>query len=354
MAHNLHINGQGQVSMFSTTERGLPWHKLGQSVKGAQSWEQAIAASRLDWSVSKQDLFDMRGKKIDANGIFRDDTNTFLGSVGSVYEPIQNKTAFDFCDAILSSENGAHYESAGALGKGERIWALARIPGADFTIGTKDRHESYLLFTTSHDGSMAAVCKMTTVRVVCQNTLSMALRSGDTAMRIKHTSESGKKLEIARGLIADAKTDINGIKEKLEFLSRKPVKKEVFKTVMNRLFPAWEDNKKQENKVLEVAGLFESNDRNAITEIRGSAYNLLNAVTEYADHYKTVRVTDGKQEMTREQVRSEGALWGCGETLKNLALNTILEAVKLEGDMIAPAAIPTPKGIDGILSQITF
>jgi phage/plasmid-like protein (TIGR03299 family) len=342
--------------MFATAERGLPWHRLGQSVKGAQTWEQAIQLAKLDWSVSKQPLFDIRGTKIDASGIFRDDTNVFLGGVvGSVYEPIQNKTAFDFCDAILGAEGGSHYESAGALGKGERVWALARIPSADFSIGSKDRHEAYLLFTTSHDGSMAAVCKITTVRVVCQNTLSMALHSGDTAMRIKHTSEAGKKLEIARGMIADAKSDINAIREKLEFLSRKPVKKETFKAVMTRLFPQWEDNKKAENKVLEIAGLFEQNDHNAIPEIRGSAYNLLNSVTEYADHFKSVRVTEGKETMTREQVRSEGALWGCGEVLKQQALNAIIDAVQHEPDMAQPAAVPpTGNRIDSILSQISF
>src|SRR5579864_4686782 len=129
MAHNI-WNQNGRDSMFCVGGREAAWHKLGARTPDAVSWEQAMELANLNWQVKKMQLSGPFGL-VDAYGIFRDTDNAFLGSVGDVYSPIQNKVAFEFVDTLIEAA-GSHYESAGALGRGERIWCLARVPEADF------------------------------------------------------------------------------------------------------------------------------------------------------------------------------------------------------------------------------
>jgi phage/plasmid-like protein (TIGR03299 family) len=158
--------------------------------------------------------------------MFRTDTGAFLGSAGDRYTPIQNKMAFEFVDALLAVEEGAHYESAGALGNGEKIWCLARIP-RDITIaGTDDSSLSYLMFCTSHDGSLAAQAKITSVRVVCNNTLTSAVNGNGSMLRVKHTKQAQDRLDAARKLMNKAVTGIKDLEEKLNLLALRKMTRE--------------------------------------------------------------------------------------------------------------------------------
>ena len=121
MAHNL-MTRNGSTAMFCTGDRDAAWHKLGQRTPNAVTWQEAMRLADLSWPVSKQVLFDSNGKPVSAWGIFREDDSAFLGAVGERYTPIQNKDAFEFVDVLMEATNGAHYDSAGALGNGERIW----------------------------------------------------------------------------------------------------------------------------------------------------------------------------------------------------------------------------------------
>jgi phage/plasmid-like protein (TIGR03299 family) len=281
----------------------------------------------LDWEVVKEQLISPFDKElIPAWGIFREDTKHFIGTVGSGYEPIQNKYAFDFVDAILEVENGAHYVTAGALGEGEKIWCLAKVNGQMRIGKTDDVSDTYLLFTTSHDGSLSAQSKITTTRVVCQNTLNIALRGAGASMKVKHTRNAQDRLEAAKALMKGVNVQIKDIEAKFNELAVRKVTKESFVDVMTKLFGNWTENERAKNKVLEVAGLFESNDKNEIPEIRGSAYNLLNAVTEYTDHYSSYRQTEKRMSLTEDQIRAENAFFGGGDKLKTQALEVIMEA----------------------------
>src|SRR3989304_1108450 len=128
MAHNL-SEVDGKVEMFSV---GIAWHGLGQVVENCLSWQEAMQQSHLDWQVVKKDLYarNPAGQvtKVPSVAMFRSDNSAYLGTVGNGYEPIQNAAQFDFVDAIIGAEQGSHYESAGALGKGEVVWVQARIP----------------------------------------------------------------------------------------------------------------------------------------------------------------------------------------------------------------------------------
>jgi phage/plasmid-like protein (TIGR03299 family) len=311
-----------------------PWHKLGQYVgQNCVTWAEAMKQAHLDWTVSKRQLFGKIGesfKLISAWGIFRDDINDFIATVGDVYRPIQNHECFDFVDALLGVSAGSHYETAGALGNGYQVWCLARIPEADFEINGGDQHRSYLLFTTSHDGSLAAQAKITTTRVVCQNTLFAALASEGQMLKIKHTTNADEKLSRARAMMGKA---VNGAKElagKLATLAERKLTRESVATIFDRLFPKPKDETQNQtrrvNAIGDILSLFERNDDNAYPEIRGSAYNLLNAFTEYTDHQKTARVTDKRPGYTQEQARIESSMFGSGAQFKGQVLDVILEA----------------------------
>lgn len=221
MAHNLAVIN-GKHAFFGTQPA---WHKLGQVVDQAQTWEEAMRLAQLDWDVEKTPLLSPHDQTVlkGAFGIFRSDNHQFLGVVGDQYTPIQNRYAFDFVDAILAAESTAHYVSAGALGNGEKIWCLAQINGEVDITGSGDVHKYYLLFTTSHDGSGSAICKLTDVRVVCQNTLTQALRLNGEFTRIKHTRQAPARLDAARTLVTRAVDKIHDVEEKLRELSKRIV-----------------------------------------------------------------------------------------------------------------------------------
>jgi phage/plasmid-like protein (TIGR03299 family) len=336
MAHDIAIDrATGERMMMYVG--AMPWHKLGQCL-GTEcvTWEQAFKAAHLDWTVSKHRLMtgytqDGQPTEIDAFGIFRDDNHAFIGTVGDVYKPIQNVDAFDFVDTLLGVSNGAHYETAGALGVGHRIWCLARIPEADFIIDGGDKHQSYLLFTTSHDGSLSAQAKITTTRVVCQNTLSAALANEGQLLKIKHTTNADTKLKAAKSMMGKAITSAKDLAAKLDTLSHRSLTRDSVRGIFERLFPPTEQDKangvtmKQSSAISDILRLYETNDNNAFPAIRGSAYNMLNAFTEYTDHHRVSRVTDKRAGLSQEQARTESSLLGTGATFKSQVLEVIME-----------------------------
>lgn len=332
MSHNLSLNAAtGKHEFFS---RGAAWHNLGQTVTEAQSWEQAIALAGLDWEVDKIQLTHPEtNEPINAWGTFRSDNGCFLGSVGNVYTPIQNKYQFDFVDTLLEMETGSHYESAGSLGNGERVFCLANV-GDGFDIhGIGDRHETYLLFTTSHDGSSSAKVFLTSVRVVCQNTLQMALAAdGRRAFTIRHTKNAESKLDQAKQLLGAEKITESRLREKLEALAMRRVRRADVESVLQRLFPYDEKTKQPTSQsvsaITEILSRFEHNDNDAFPEIRGTAYNLVNAFTEYTDHFKPVRVTESRKSMDEAQIRADNAVFGTGADFKRSVLDCILDQTK--------------------------
>ncbi len=334
MAHNLYTDRNGRTAMFCTGGRKAAWHELGQRTPDAQTWDQAMTLAGLDWEVVKKQLFGSISEDgsnlqpIPAWGIFRNSDAAYLGTVGDQYTVIQNRYAFDFVDALLEAENGAHYESAGALGNGERIWCLAKVPHV-ITVAGEDKSEVYLLFTTSHDGSMAATAKLSTVRVVCQNTLNQALSCNGSMVRVKHTRDAERRLDQAKRLMEGVGADAKKLEEKLNLLATRKMTRDSLKSIMDRLFPAPKDEKanttRRENVLADVLRLYESNDRGTFPQIKGTAYNLLNAITEYTDHERTARITEGRKDYSISQARAENAFVGTGDRLKQDALDVILQ-----------------------------
>lgn len=130
----------------------------------------------------------------------RTDNNNVLGVVGKDYEVVQNVNAFEFFDAIVGDGDGILYETAGALGKGERIFITAKLPGY-IRVGKQDLIEQYLFLTTSHDGFGSITAAFTPIRIVCNNTLNAALRNLSNSIKIRHTASAGDRLKQAHTLM---------------------------------------------------------------------------------------------------------------------------------------------------------
>lgn len=209
MAHNIHLNEQtGQHSFFSVKEKA--WHGLGQIVQDYPTSAEALKFAGLDFSVIKEDIyttsFNSDGQAMDRTqrikthfATIRQDTGDVLGVVGKDYEIVQNIDAFSFFDSIVGGD-GIQYETAGALGKGERIFITAKLPSY-IKVGREDLIEQYLFLTTSHDGYGSITAAFTPVRIVCNNTLNAALRNHSNSIKIRHTANAKDRLEQAHKVV---------------------------------------------------------------------------------------------------------------------------------------------------------
>lgn len=219
MGHNLNFNKDtGEYSFFSVQQKA--WHGLGQIVSDYPTSAAAIKYAGLDYEIAKAPNTHKlpSGNSLQSNSSFftyRTDNEAVLGAaVGKDYHIIQNREAFAFFDAIVGSGDGILYETAGALGQGERIFITAKLPGYIRVGNGDDITEKYIFLTTAHDGSGSITAAFTPIRVVCQNTLNAALKGMSNVVRIKHTAGAKQRLEDAHkvmGLADTMSTQLEGI-----------------------------------------------------------------------------------------------------------------------------------------------
>ena len=215
MAHQINQNETtGKHSFFSVNEKA--WHGLGQIVTDYPTSREALQFAGLDYTVEKRPLFTYdsenhladpdSGIKIPEIGIYdyfatvRTDNDAVLGVVGRDYEVVQNLDAFSFFDQIVGGDEGILYETAGALGKGERIFITAKLPGY-IRVGKDDLSEKYLFLSTSHDGYGSITAAFTPIRIVCANTLNAAMHNRSNSIKIRHTTGAKDRLEQAHKLM---------------------------------------------------------------------------------------------------------------------------------------------------------
>jgi phage/plasmid-like protein (TIGR03299 family) len=325
MAHNIStVSGRAEMAYVGET----PWHGLGAKVDKAMTSGEAITLAGLDWRVLKMPIF--FGENHPVKGKFatvRTDSNEALGVVGDKYRVLQNKEAFSFFDAIVG-EKLAMFHTAGALGVGERIWMLAKLPG-ELWVTPKDNIEQYLLLTNSHDGSSAVQIMATPIRVVCQNTLNVAINMRtDQKTRVRHTLNMGTGIEEIRtqlGLVGN-------YFRIFEELGRHLVSKQANTKVVEELFDALglstlkaKESTRTENIRYEILGLFDHGKGNRDPLVKGSAWALFNGVTEYVDFNRSAR---GKTDGQRLESRAESLLFGSGADIKQRALDSLLTSVR--------------------------
>jgi len=188
----------------------VPWHGLGTRVEGtAMTAAQAIEAASLDWEVVTEPVYrqkpaldsDLLGYSIEIEGkraVVRQDTDEVFGIMSEGYTPVQNTAAFDLIDAVVGSGD-ATFHTVGSLFGGRRVWMLCKLQG-DYRLDNGEKLESFILLDNSHDGTAALRMRLTSVRVVCSNTLGAAT-SSRAAFAAKHTSGIMGRVSEARDLL---------------------------------------------------------------------------------------------------------------------------------------------------------
>jgi len=295
MAHNLNET-DGKISFVSHGEKA--WHGLGTIVEKAMTSKEAIELGGLGYEVIKQQIF------ADVDGIgkiaipehfatIRKDTNVPLGVVGSRYTVVQNADSFVFFDAIVG-QGQAIFETAGALGKGERIFVTAKMPNYIRIAGTDDVTEVYVVLTNTHDGTGAVICGITPIRIVCQNTLRMALGSMVNKVSIRHTKSAEKNLAQAHQLLNITNKYTEEMNQMVNALSLKKVSDAQVKQLIEGLFPSTSEEvaTRTENIRKEVLNSYQTGVGQE--DILGTAWGVLNGITHYTSHVKAYKDADTK------------------------------------------------------------
>ena len=325
----------------------IPWHGLGKKVDHAMTWAEALVAAGLDWKVAKSPVlykpeFAPTGKVAGEvpsqfNGravTYRTDNGSPLGIVSSGYPIVQNVDVGRTLEAFIGEKDGAHFETAGYLGEGEKVWALIKIPGVLRIVGD-DVVEKYLLCANSHDGSLAFWVIETPIRVVCENTLMSAITTrGEGSFRASHDA-SGMHIDIK-----DIRAKLGYAEEKFSVLEQAYKKmvsvkvsdsdvKEYFKRTIEYPKPvlvkdddptSLEDQAsgRMKNRLNDLLELLEVGKGADLPGVRGSVWGAYNAITEYADFF------NGKSDSSRAQ----STLFGAGAQLKTRAFEGALALSK--------------------------
>ena len=267
-----------------------PWHRQGVQVQDPMTAEQAIKTGGLDWEVEKVPLFALNGERNirvkDTFATRRTDRldqlcGGHLGVVGRGYHPLQNRDAFSFLDP-LRLENEAVFHTVGALDGGRRVWLLAKLPSIIRVIGD-DITEKYLLVANSHDGTSAVNVLLTPMRVVCQNTLNLALHGGG-GISIRHFSNVHDKVKQAHLLLGIVNTTYDRAEVSMQAMTRVQMTSKRLKGYFNAVMPLpEEETEKQRVQVhhQRLEQLFTEGDGNQLPGVRGTLWAAYNGVTQF-------------------------------------------------------------------------
>lgn len=274
-------------TMFYTRQK--PWHGLGIRVEEAPDSKEALFLAGLDWRVIQKPIWTETGQKIcgfKAN--VRDRDNQILGVVTDRYRVVQNEEAFAFTDELLGE--GVTYETAGSLQAGRRTWILARLPQRYIISG--DEIIPYLVFMNSHDGTGAVKAAMTPIRVVCQNTLNLALTSAKRSWSAAHTGDMRYKLEDARNTLLYAERYMIELGKTIDSLNQIRLSDQQVYKYIDMLFPEAEDITPQQRKnILRLKEDVKTRyfDAPDLQHVGKNGYRFVNAVSDFATHARPLK-----------------------------------------------------------------
>ena len=300
MAHNLETQN-GEVAFAL---RGKPaWHNLANRIFAED--EQVSTATMLseaklnNWNVRLVPITDYTPAdwRDNSSAQFVVRTNPFdngtdiLSVVGKRYKVIQNEELFQFADNLTDSDL-AKWESAGSIKNGKVVFGSLDIP-REFVLdpqGANDKTKLYLIVWTSHDGSVSIQAAITPVRVVCQNTLNLAMRTAKQSFKIRHTQTADGRIAAAREALGLSFTYFDEFQKNAQELFKKEITDKQFYDLVRSLYPKPEDEKKAsvkkwENKVILIDDLYFKSPTNA--NIKGTAWGAFNALTERLDYYRS-------------------------------------------------------------------
>lgn len=274
-------------TMFYTREK--PWHGLGTMVMEAPDSKKALELAGLDWTVFQKELTTIDGIPVSGfKANLRSTDNLVLGVVSDRYKVVQNEEAFAFTDALLGE--GVQYETAGSLQNGRRTWILAKLPQKYIISG--DEITPYLVFMNSHDGSGAIKAAMTPIRVVCMNTLNLALSTAKRSWSTNHVGDIKGKLEDARYTLLYADEYMTELGKAIDSLNRTKLSDRKVYEYIDALFPLVDNASQQQKKnILRLKEdvkmrYFDAPD---LKDVGKNGYRFVNAVSDFATHAKPLK-----------------------------------------------------------------
>ena len=328
MAHNLEMI-DGKASFVAKGEKA--WHGLGTYVNEAMTSEQVVELANLNYEVGKTPIYvsPTIGENTtpieipDVLATYRMDNGTPLGLVSKKYEVVQNKDAFLFFDPIID-RGEAIYETAGVLGKGERVFITAKLPEDILVAGEKV--EQYLLITNGHDGKNAVRVGFTPVRVVCNNTLTAALNGLKNSYTICHFNKPLERIKEAHKVMGLASSYMNDVTRIFEDMANTKVSDEQLMAFIENIFVSKDYVEKNEkvstrarNLVDKVYGFAKYHPTQTTSATNSTLYGAYNAVSGYFGHVKDYK------SLTH---RMESLSFGYASNKTNNAFNLAMDFMK--------------------------
>ncbi len=312
MAHEIET-----MAFFQET----PWHGLGTALEedDLYDWQKTCEKAGLAWDVELVPLVTHDTQaKVQNKAVRRSTDGLILGVVGHRYAVLQNRDAFKWFQPFLDAKEAALH-TAGSLRNGSRIWVLAKLNRAPLVIAPGDEVEKFILLSHGHDGSLAVRVGFTPVRVVCQNTLSMAHGSDASKLiRVKHTKDVHENLENIQEVMDLANAEFEATAEQFRRLARKSINQVDLRRYVKKVFKVEDDQEgstRLKNLMEEIIGLAEAGRGNELPSIRGTYWSAYNGVSEWLT-YNRGRNADNRL----------NSLWyGDGAILNRLALETAIE-----------------------------
>lgn len=269
-------------TMFYTREK--PWHGLGTMVADAPNSKDALRIAGLNWKVLQEPVYTENEELIQGyKANVRDTDRKVLGVVTDRYKVIQNEEAFAFTDTLLGE--GVRYETAGSLQEGRRVWMLARLP-REFIIGG-ERISPYMVFSNTHDGSGAVKTALTPIRVVCNNTLNLALRTAKRSWSMIHTGDISGKIEEAKNTLLLADGYMTALGQEFENLRKIKLSEKQVLDYIKILLPMEENYSLLQKRGVEKLRAdmkmryFDAPD---LKDVGNNGYRFVNAVSDFATH----------------------------------------------------------------------
>lgn len=276
-------------TMFSVREK--PWHGLGAIVMEAPTSADALRLAGLDWNVVQEPIYTDFNEPIEGyKANVRDSDRKVLGVVSDRYKVVQNTDAFSFTDELLGK--GVRYETAGSLQEGKKVWLLARLPREYIIAG--ERISPYLVFSNTHDGSGSVKVAITPVRVVCNNTLNLALSTAKRSFSMIHTGNIQDKIQEAKDTLFMAEEYMDCLGIEFEQLRRQKMTDEQVKEYIELLLPMEkEPTDIQRKNIVRLRKDMEKRyyDAPDLQKVGNNAYRFINAVSDFATHSNPLRRT---------------------------------------------------------------
>lgn len=280
-------------SMFSAN-RIVPWHysytkDVTKIIQEAPNSHDALVAAGLDWTVESKPIYDAHGniiKGFKANT--RSSDNKVLGVVSDRYKIVQNVDAFQFTDNLIGGD--VRYETAGSLLGGQKVWMLAKLPDKKVA---GDDVETYVTFTNSHDGKGSVKAIVSPIRVVCANTLNLALSRANRSWSIRHQGNIENKIAEAREVLELTDIYMEELAKQAERWANVTINEDAFQKVLNAIFPVKEDDtdRKKNNVQKQKDDFTLCYFAPDLVKFQKSAWGVINAATDYVAHSEPARMT---------------------------------------------------------------